>query len=295
MNKDYSYGAHNICLIAVVIFASGALSVPYKAAKGNSLITFLAAAVLGVAALIIFDVLISLILTRGEGAFSKFIMVTGGVLLLFAATATAVDAVLAFSQFVGDVMLPQTEKWLIIASFAVTVLVFAISRESAILKFALVTAALNMVFMLLILLCSIGQLSFGNLFERETEIGKDFLCEIFKYFCKIFLPAVAALTFIKLRFPKSSGFNTAWGAILGTLLLVVSLSQSVMIFGESIAATTNYPYVSAVSTMTTGSLYTRPDGFAYVMLFASYIVKAGVSVSAAVMLIKRMIKKSRSS
>ncbi len=293
MNKSYSYSAHNICLIAVVIFASGVLSVPYQTA-GNSLITFLAAAVLGTAAIVVLDILIKLILSRGDGGLSKFIILIGGILLLFAAVVSAVDSVLSFSRFVGEVMLPQTASWLIILSFAATCVVFGISSASAVLKFALVTAALNVTFILLLLLCSIGQLSFGNLFESETEMSKVFLREIFNYFCKVFLPAVTAVTFIKLRCPKSGGYSTAWGAILGALFLAVILSQSVMIFGYRIATTTNYAYVSAVSTLTTGSLYTRPDGFCYVILFTSYIVKTGVSIKVAVILIKRMIKKSRS-
>lgn len=294
MNKIYSYKLHSISLISVIIFASGALNIPYTNYNGNSLVAFLAAAVIGIAAVASLALCVNIITSNFGGITSKIITVALGAALIFASVVSCVDAAVSFCRFVGDIMLPQTQKWFIFICFAAVMVVFAKSRESAILKFSLITAVLNATLILLLLLYCFKSLSFENLFENKIVINKDFFAQGFKCFCEIFLPAVTALSFIALSLGRVEPSCASIGAAAGGVILAICIAQCLMIFGETIAGATDYAYMASVGTVTTGSLFTRPDGFAYVMFFASYIIKASLGAKTTVMLIKKIIKKSRS-
>ena len=62
------------------------------------------------------------------------------------------------------------------------------------------------------------------------------------------------------------------------LIAKILIGGAAIVFGSDFAGKLKYPYASAISTVTLGNLFTRMDGFAYLIFFASVIVKITVCI-----------------
>ena len=63
------------------------------------------------------------------------------------------------------------------------------------------------------------------------------------------------------------------GLSFGFFLLGIAILLSVMIFGAELSGRLDYPFFSAVSTVTIGKLFTRMDYLAYFIYFSSALIK----------------------
>ena len=71
-------------------------------------------------------------------------------------------------------------------------------------------------------------------------------------------------------------FSTALFSALFSLCTINVLG----IFGSEFAATLRYPYAIAVSSAATGEIFSRLDGFFYIICFFCALIKIGAAINA---------------
>ena len=200
---------------------------------------------------------------------------------------------LAFSEytdFIYGAVMTRADMWVIKAVFAFCVYFFAVSKKTAIYKFSLLAAVLASTVFIILFFLSAKTFDTHNL--RGVFSITDFsLAQTADYFVKMFLPTVLCIMFIGKSDKKLSVFSAILGALYSIVLCLVVILDSVLSFGLPFAAKLSYPYISDISTVTVGSLFTRMDGFAYFAFFACYIVKCGVYINLSATLISEKYKK----
>lgn len=80
------------------------------------------------------------------------------------------------------------------------------------------------------------------------------------------------------------------GNLTGTAILFVTAVFPVLLFGTAFAARQDFPFATAVSTVSVGRLYSRLDGFYYFFVFAAAIIRAATAIFTSLMSL-RFIKK----
>lgn len=189
---------------------------------------------------------------------------------------TAAQCFIDFTDFVSEIMLPSFSKAIINLSFVLIVVFYQFKRQENILKFSLLAFVGATVLILLFLLV------LGEEFETKNISFsfnfKDIFLQSKDYFLSVFLP-ILILPFYQKKVFKKSDFKTNFiGLLIGSALLLCCVLTSALLFGGPLTTRLFYPYASAVSTVSVGKLFTRMDGFSYILYFVSAITKINLCI-----------------
>ena len=66
------------------------------------------------------------------------------------------------------------------------------------------------------------------------------------------------------------------GAVTGFSILGICILNSILLFGAELSGELGFSYISAISTISIGRLFTRLDEFAYLLFFITCIIKITV-------------------
>lgn len=258
--KTAIYSKHFLSLCALFTLAGGVVSAPFEAAKGYSFYALLISAVLGVFLCFLIDEYYN------EQLFFR-------VLAVGIAAFCIVDTAADFCTFISDSLLADTPI-IFIAIVFVAVAVYAVTKGySALLKFALITAFFTAILLIFFFFATADKFKISNVFPiRKFEINGVFGVTLV-YFRKIILPILLLPVFKKNYLGKNANKSTFWGVLLGFSALFLTVLNSLLIFGNFFAERVLYPYAAAISTVTFGRLFTRLDGFAYIIYFSAAIIR----------------------
>ncbi len=282
---------HTFCLVACFTMGSAIIALPFADAAGSTV----AALIL---ALLVAAALAFLLLPPICAIFSERLLKARlGKILLFPVYAAAAAMVFLYAlhsfsvlcNFVSANMLPQASTALIAAVFALCVLWASFMREGAILKFSLIAFILSCAVVIIFFFALLGDFDFSRAFESEitaTTVTKEALT----YLLRVFLPASPVILYISLNSDKTKKAPLSLGVALGGALLTLTLLSSIMLFGVPQATTLEYAFADAISTVSVGYLFTRMDGFAYFVFFATVLIK----VTVCVLLITRLAERYKS-
>ena len=273
----------NGLIIALFIFAGNMLLV----GKGN-LVELLLASVLGSLALPVAFVAAVAVFGEGEkkgGA--KIFFVVLATITVMASVYVASLAASEFSHFVEDVMLLSFPRFAVAAIF-LALCSYLASKGSAVRKFSFAAAVIVFAAILLLLVLSLESFKIeriGELWEMEVKTAG-----VVNLFSSVFAPAVIAVIYL-----SSNGEGRVLSSVLGTaiaiLLLSVCFLNVLLLLGGSFGASEPYPYSTAVSTVTAGKLFARMEGFAYIMYYASELVRGAVCIALVSLLVERITGK----
>ncbi len=200
-----------------------------------------------------------------------------GIIAIYGASITILD----YIRFLKTEQMPLTNVLLLVAVIGAVISFFVISKTSALYKYCLFAFVIISIIMIVCFIGGIKGFDYKNLntqFFKFTFSFKDFL--------RLFLP-LAILPFF--NFDESTSIKpTIYGVALGFLGLVVALLQSVLTMGIEYNIT--YPYLKAVSVISSGSLFTRLDGAVWFLFFVCAIVKAVVCIKVAIEIIGALKK-----
>ncbi len=184
-----------------------------------------------------------------------------------------VDTTTDFCKFINDSLLADIPIFFIAIVF-VAVAVYAVTKGySALLKFALITAFFTAILLIIFFFATADKFKISNVFPiRKFEINGVFGV-ILVYFRKIILPILLLPVFKKNYLSENANKSTFWGVLLGFSALFLTVINSLLIFGNFFAERVLYPYAAAISTVTFGRLFTRLDGFAYIIYFSAAIIR----------------------
>lgn len=294
MKKAVSMGL--IGLTALSIAGNFLISLPLSSDDGSDILGSGIAVILSFLAVIFLYPPLTKLFSKDIRRWSrpeKILLSAAYILIEAALIYTAVITLTEFSEFVGSVMLPNVHISVIFAVF--TAAAALISRKGAALsKTAVVLLFIAAALVVTIFLFSIPKMSFKYIvptgFPDIFTSLKISLSVFLKSFAGALLPiAVAGRTVKGIK-------SVLIGNAAGAGIVMLCMFNTLLVFGGGFASTLRYPYTSAVSTVAMGEIFSGMDGFLYVTVIFTCIVKTALIFHTTRMLanklseIKKLIK-----
>ncbi len=269
--KDRAFKFHSLCLSALFVLGNAVILLPSENASEFTLIAFLAVALLSVAIYFLVAPLYEKFLSKNTKP-RCIIWLSLAVFSLWVAS----DAFKNSVSFISKVVLPETNKVLIVLFYLAVVLFLGFRRQEEVLKFCLLAFLFSLGLVLFFFLASTQNYNADNIMLFSLPDFKAFLLEAKPYFLNPFLSLVLLPVYFGIVFEKVERKPLAMGIAIGFAALGVCILSSVLIFGAELSGAIDFPFSSAVSTVTIGKLFTRMDGFAYFIYFSSALIKITV-------------------
>ena len=280
MNKKAEFTPHIIAISALFVSGNGILSLPEKGADGFTFLAFLVSLPLVFLIFWLSSIIFGKIseTKSSSGGLKKAVyiicLISAGIFALFSGAATFK----ALTEFVSAVMLPETPMFFIVAVLLVAVIYFFIQKEKSILKFGLISGVLTATAVVFFFVSAADRYDLRNIFIFRLPSFRELIFQLKPYLINPVLQVAVLPVFLKgvLRENKlKSGF---FGVLVGGIFLGLGILSSVLLFSPEIAGVLQFPFSSAVSTVTVGRLFTRLDGFAYFVYFVCGLSKITVCV-----------------
>lgn len=257
------YTKHFIALCALFILGNAVIGLPANSADKFTFLGFL----------ISFAVTVILYFAISFVPLCKPFLIFGFLLSFWAAA----DTFLEFIRFISDTLLRDTANILIVLPFVLVAVYFAFQKTEVVFKFSLVAFFFSVLAVAFFFAFTAKDFDVKNIIIKSLPTFKNLYTQTMPYIKKITLPSLLLIIYAKIfQKPKKVMF---FGMITGVILLAACLLNSVLLFGSVFSGELGYPYASAISTVTFGNLFTRMDGFAYFIYFASCIIKITVCIN----------------
>ncbi|MBE6780781.1 MAG: hypothetical protein E7545_07370 [Ruminococcaceae bacterium] len=266
MNKLKPFSHHFVWLSCLFILGSGIINLPFAFADKLTFLGFLIA------------FLIAIPLTF---AVIKLDFLRLPILLL--ALYLAADALVIFLKFIEYTLLGSRQNFWILLLFILPLIYFCFRKPPEIFNFSLICGLLCGLLLIFFFFATFKDFNFKNIYIYSLPNVKNLFYQTVPYIKTVTLPIV-----VLTLFAKQNNIGTAVtlsGIFSGAALLVISILNSVLLFGAEMAGELSYPYANAISTVTFGNLFSRLDGFSYFIYFVTAIIKITVCVE----VVKRQI------
>lgn len=266
------YNKHFVALSLLFILGNAVITLPQKNADKFTFLGFLISFLLSL--LLYFTVFLIPI--------SKPVMAVAFAVSFWAAA----DTLLSFLKFINQTLLRDTAKILIVLPLAFVIFIFAKVSKTALFKFSLISAFFSVIAVIFFFIFTAKDFDIGNIIIKSLPSLKNLYSQTCAYIKTVTLPSLLLVIYAKIT---QKNKKTAYlGLISGNVLLAACILNSVLLFGSKFSGRLDFPYASAISTVTFGNLFTRMDGFAYFIYFASCIVKITVCINIMKNFIKRI-------
>lgn len=270
------FSRHFVALCTLFILGNAVINLPVKTANKFTFLGFLISFLISV----VLWFLVFLIPLCKTLLFSAF-------LLAFWA---AGDTFLEFLKFISATLLRDTAKFLIAIPLIFTIVLFCLKSKTVIFKFSLISACFSVLAVIFFFIFTAKDFETRNIIIKTLPSVKNLYIQTMPYIKTVTLPSLLLVLFAKITKNKKS---TAFlGLLSGNILLASCILNSVLLFGSKFSGRLDFPYASAISTVTFGNLFTRMDGFAYFIYFASCVIKITVCVKIIAYCIKCLQNKS---
>jgi len=268
MNEKRAFGFHTTALAAIFVLGNAVTILPDSNADEFTFLAFIIAAVLAVLIYISSEFLLKLNIK----AFKILLYSLSAIFSLFLGAFSFKDTV----NFVSAVILPQTAKPLISLVFFSVLLYFFFKAQENILKFALISFVLIGAIIVFFFLAAADKYDFQNIVILRLPKFSGFLGQIRPYIKDIVLPIPILAVYFKLQSEGEKRNHIIFGIFIGIIFAGLCILMALLTFGPSLAGRLDFPFSSAVSTVTVGRLFTRLDGFSYFVFFVSSLLKITV-------------------
>ncbi|MBQ8741290.1 MAG: hypothetical protein IJY79_07050 [Clostridia bacterium] len=281
MNRT-TYNIHSIALTALFMMGNAILA-PYIYGFKSTLLSFLVSSVLALLIIAAVSKFLNFVFlpTKKHKIFFYVIAFLVGLLAIFG----ALDTLYSYIRFLTNIQMPQTSLILICIALAIPVAALVFCSNSALYKFCLLSAIISSLAIVLIFIGGIKYFDF-TLFKANPVINQSLTSGISE-FLKSFLPAICIAAFMTLTKESACTKQTIIGVSLGLFATAVCLLQSMLTLGVS--ANQDFPYLKAVSVISSGSLFTRLDGFCFWLFFVCALVKSSVCIKTVWLITKTVI------
>ncbi len=269
MNRSYSL--HSGFISALFVLGNSVLVFPSYSANEYTFLAFLTALLFLAVVFLISGLLWDKIAVGNKWLYLFFLCVIS-VFALFSAANAFED----ITRFLAEIVLPGTYRFFIAVLLAGVIIYFSLKKQENILKFSLLMGTLVFIIIAFFLVASSANYNTRNIFVFRLPSLKNAIGQIKPYF--LGFVAEASLIPIYLRFTLNRyNKKTAFaGAVAGGCLLGLCILASILLFGVETASSLEFPFSSAVSTVTVGRLFTRLDGLIYFVNFVCGSIKITV-------------------
>lgn len=272
MNKTSPFTKSTVSASALFILGNSVIVLPDKTADRYTFLEFLAVSVLCmVLSLILLPLAKRITIQNSNIALKSALLIP----LCIGAVFVGADTFYDFCIFISNAVLPQIPTFIIIITFLFVVIYFSVKRQENTLKFSLIILVFSLLAIIFFFLATLKEFELRNIFIFRLPGYKAFFKGSLPYLYKILLPSLI-LPFYSVFVFKDKKSGTFLGTALGLFLLGLCILTSVLTFSVNLAGKLSYPYFSAVSTVSIGKIFTRMDGFSYVLYFGAVITKINI-------------------
>ena len=282
MKNEKSFGFHPASLTALFILGNSVIIFPQKNANEYSFLAYIISAIAAVVIYILFSPLVRKLFLNQQGKnlkpYKKILLLILYLAVAALSLSVATETFIDFSYFGFKVILNDLTPILSFLCFFAVILFFAFKRQENFLKFCFLAFFFIAAVIVIFFLLCIKDYRIQNIFIFALPSYKTLFSQIKDYALN---PTAAVLLIAVYEtgvFGKIRKKASVYGIILGFALLGLCLLNSLLLFGSNLAALLDYPYASAISTVTVGRLFTRLDGFSYFVYFTSCLTKITVCV-----------------
>lgn len=288
------YSPHSVALITLTILGEAVMTVPYKPSDIYSFSGFLSAFVLSIALFLLAPFLFKSGIKTLKNSSLAVKIICRGVFLLLSLLFCLSSAFpfLEFLNFSEKILMPRASKIIVILLFLSVLIPFLTAKKEAVFKFALISAVFSAIIIFLLFIVSVPSMKLINISVFSFPPIKNLTKEGTSYFLKIFLPALASIGLCHKANPSFNKKTALLGVASGGILLSGVFLTSLLILGSGVNHF-EFPYLSAIGTLTFGNLFTRLDLFVYFLFFVSALIKTAVLIRSGVFII-RLLKTEKS-
>ncbi len=258
MQSTKSFSHHFLWLSALFVLGQSIIILPTSQANRLTFLGFLISAFL------------SFLLTL---AVLKLDFLKYPVLLI--AIFTIGDTLITFIEFISKTLINE-KNFFILILFLIPLLYFCTRKSQELLNFSLISGIACAALIVFFFLSTFKDFSFKNIYIYEFPKLTDLLSQSLSYIKSVTLPITVLALFAKQINTKDEAVFS--GVAIGNALLLLTIFNSILLFGTTLAGEFNYPYADAISTVTFGKLFSRLDGFAYFIYFTASLIKITVCV-----------------
>lgn len=270
--QQSNYNRHTLSLCTLFVLGNAIVFLP----SNNNLWCVLTVLFFPLTALLVGTTLVS-------SFKNKFLLFLTSAIICITAVLGAVTTFADYVLFLKNYQLEDCSLYLTSVVFIGIVLFFAFCDNQAFYKYCLFTATICLAIIIICFLSGLKNFSLSNL---DTKAFKTFA--FFDVF-KTFLPVVVLPFFVNfsLKNKKHHPFVFA-GVITGVVLSALCLLQALLTL--NITDKTIYPYLEAVSIISSGSLFTRLDGLICFLFFTTALTKITVCTKTVLYVLKQIKK-----
>lgn len=284
MSKEKHFKSHSVALFALFFLGEGIILLPTNSANEYTFTGYLFCVLSG---FIIYSALLPLlnyIFSKEKSSIIiKIIFYSICIFALFCAASTFKS----FIFFASKILIPNTAKTISIIIFLLVLIFFFFKSEENILKFCLLSFSFVAIAILFFFFATLGNFNIRNIFVFSFPKLSTLYTQSMPYFRTTLVPSLLLPVWQVLVFKKIRPKEAFAGLLVGTVLLGICILCSVLLFGPQLAGNLDFPYASAVSTVTVGRLFTRLDGFSYYIYFTSALIK----IISCLFIVKSLLKK----
>lgn len=287
-NKAFKY--HKIALWVIFIMSSAVISFPTKGANEFTFLAFLVSAAIMLLLWFVLNVFCDYLNDLINKKAIKFLIM---LLLILVAVYTAFLGADTFKEtiiFISQVILPKTKRWIIVLIFGGIVAYCAFKGQKCLMKLALICSMVVVSSVLFFFFASLENYTLNNIFIFKFPTLKELFSQMKPYLQRFIFPIIILLAFSRLNLKEKGRAVGLARLIIAALITAFCILMPLLLFGTKLSGRLDFPFISAVSTVTVGSLFTRLDGFAYFVLFISSLLKIVVCILVEYVLLKELNK-----
>ena len=255
--KPFSH--HFVWLSALFILGSSIINLPFNNADKLTFLGFIVAFLLSL--LLVFLVY--------EFNFLKYPIVLLAVYFIG-------ETLIVFLQFISKTLLPKSQNFWVLLLFLVPLIYFCFRKTTEILNFSLISGVACGLLLIFFFFATLKDFNLENIYIYSFPKVKNLFYQALPYVKSVTLPTAVLALYAKQH--KTSKTVAITGICVGNAFLLVSIFNSVLLFGAKMSGEFNYPYAMAISTVTFGNLFSRLDGFSYFIYFVTTLIKATVCI-----------------
>ncbi len=196
--------------------------------------------------------------------------------VMLVAVYTVGNVLITFLNFISKNLLIKTPNVFILIVFMVAIFYCCFKNQNEILNFSLISGLLCALLIIFFFFATFKDFTIENIYIYSFPNVKNLFSQSVMYLKSVTLPImVLALYSKQIGAPKKSAYL---GVVCGNLVLLLTVFNSILLFGTTLSGKLAYPYASAISTVTFGNLFSRLDGFSYFIYFVTAIIKILVCV-----------------
>ncbi|MBE6750186.1 MAG: hypothetical protein E7560_03390 [Ruminococcaceae bacterium] len=277
MKNELNFKTHNASLIGLYILGNAIIFLPTKNADEYTFLAFLVVSTMALPFYMVISFLANKLFCKQDlnlpaKIIAIVVLIGVAVFALFCAADTLKD----FLKFISLYVLVDTNPMFIVILFAVCVFVFLRVKHTDILKFSILAFLFSLAVTLFFFFATAHNYELRNIFIFKLPSHAEFFKQAKPYLKEILFPLLL-IPFLNLSlFGKLRTKTALVGIFSGISALGICVMGAVLLFGAELSGRLDFPFASAVSTVTMGRLFTRMDGLSYFVYFATALIKTVV-------------------